>query len=103
MTASATPRRRALVHVLDNHAKGILACDAVTATFRLRDRDHIFSKHLDDSIKGLGLVSAANFRALARGGGKFLMAMTVRPGNEVAESVLARPGRYEGYDALFDV
>jgi hypothetical protein len=42
-----------------------------------------------------GMVSAANFRALARAGGKYLMAMPVRPGNEVAEAVLARPGRYQ--------
>jgi len=42
-----------------------------------------------------GMVSAANFQTLARAGGKYLMAMPVRPGSEVAESVLARPGRYQ--------
>jgi hypothetical protein len=42
-----------------------------------------------------GMVSAANFQTLARAGGKYLMAMPVRAGNEVAESVLARPGRYQ--------
>lgn len=42
-----------------------------------------------------GMVSAANFRALARGGGKYLMCMPVRPGEEVAEQVLSRPGRYQ--------
>ena len=42
-----------------------------------------------------GMVSAANFQALARAGGKYLMAMPVRVGSEVAESVLARPGRYQ--------
>jgi hypothetical protein len=42
-----------------------------------------------------GMVSAANFQALARAGGKYLMAMPVRPGSEVAQQVLARPGRYQ--------
>ena len=42
-----------------------------------------------------GMVSAANFQALARAGGKYLMCMPVRVGAEVAESVLARPGRYQ--------
>lgn len=42
-----------------------------------------------------GMVSAANFQALARAGGKYLMCMPVRAGSEVAESVLARPGRYQ--------
>lgn len=42
-----------------------------------------------------GMVSAANFQALARAGGKYLMAMPVRPGSEVAQEVLARPGRYQ--------
>jgi hypothetical protein len=41
-----------------------------------------------------GMVSAANFQALARAGGKYLMCMPVRAGSEVAVSVLARPGRY---------
>ena len=42
-----------------------------------------------------GMVSAANFQTLARAGGKYLMAMPVRAGAEVAESVLVRPGRYQ--------
>jgi hypothetical protein len=42
-----------------------------------------------------GMVSAENFRQLARGGGKYLMAMPVRAGGEVAQAVLARPGRYQ--------
>jgi hypothetical protein len=42
-----------------------------------------------------GMVSAANFQALARGGGKYLMCMPVRAGEEVAEEVLSRPGRYQ--------
>lgn len=41
-----------------------------------------------------GMVSAKNFEALARGGGKYLMAMPVRAGEEVSTQVLARPGRY---------
>jgi hypothetical protein len=41
-----------------------------------------------------GMVSAANFRALAAGGGKYLMCMPVRGGDEVADAVLSRPGRY---------
>jgi transposase len=41
-----------------------------------------------------GMVSAKNVEALARGGGKYLMAMPVRAGEEVSTQVLARPGRY---------
>jgi Transposase DDE domain len=41
-----------------------------------------------------GMVSAANFRALAAGGGKYLMCMPMRRGDAVTEQVLARPGRY---------
>src|SRR5574340_162959 len=41
-----------------------------------------------------GMVSQANFQALAQGGGKYLMAMPMRRGDEVTESVLSRPGRY---------
>ena len=41
-----------------------------------------------------GMVSQANFQALAKGGGKYLMAMPMRRGDEVTESVLSRPGRY---------
>ncbi|MCB2022422.1 MAG: IS1634 family transposase [Burkholderiaceae bacterium] len=41
-----------------------------------------------------GMVSKANFQALAKGGGKYLMAMPMRRGDEVTEAVLSRPGRY---------
>ncbi len=41
-----------------------------------------------------GMVSEANLRALAAGGGKYILCMPVKPGNEVAAHVLARPGRY---------
>jgi hypothetical protein len=41
-----------------------------------------------------GMVSEANLQALARGGGKYILCMPVKPGNEVSEAVLARPGRY---------
>lgn len=41
-----------------------------------------------------GMVSQANFQALAKGGGKYLMAMPLRRGDEVTAAVLGRPGRY---------
>ena len=41
-----------------------------------------------------GMVSQANFQALAQGGGKYLMAMPMRRGDEITEAVLGRPGRY---------
>jgi len=41
-----------------------------------------------------GMVSEANLRALAQGGGKYILCMPVKAGNEVSEAVLARPGRY---------
>jgi hypothetical protein len=41
-----------------------------------------------------GMVSEANLRALAAGGGKYILCMPVKPGNEVSDEVLARPGRY---------
>ena len=41
-----------------------------------------------------GMVSQANFQALAKGGGKYLMAMPMRRGDEVTEAGLSRPGRY---------
>jgi hypothetical protein len=41
-----------------------------------------------------GMVSEANLQALARGGGKYILCMPVKRGNEVSEEVLARPGRY---------
>ncbi len=41
-----------------------------------------------------GMVSQANFQSLAKGGGKYLMAIPMRRGDEVTEAVLTRPGRY---------
>lgn len=41
-----------------------------------------------------GMVSAANFKALAAGGGKYLMCMPMRRGDAVTEQVLTRAGRY---------
>lgn len=41
-----------------------------------------------------GMVSQANFQSLAKGGGTYLMAMPMRRGDEVTETVLGRPGRY---------
>jgi len=41
-----------------------------------------------------GMVLQANFQALAQGGGKYLMAMPMRRGDEITEAVLSRPGRY---------
>ena len=41
-----------------------------------------------------GMVSQANLQTLSRGGGKYLLAMPMRRGDEVSEQVLGRPGRY---------
>jgi hypothetical protein len=41
-----------------------------------------------------GVVSAANFHALAAGGGKYLMCMPLRRGDAITEQVLSRAGRY---------
>ena len=41
------------------------------------------------------MVSAANFKALAKGGGKYLMAMPMRRGDEITEAVVSHPGRYK--------
>lgn len=41
-----------------------------------------------------GMVSQANLQALSKGGGKYLLAMPMRRGDEVTEEVLSRPGRY---------
>ena len=40
------------------------------------------------------MVSQANLQTLAQGGGKYLLAMAMRRGDEVTEAVLSRPGRY---------
>jgi hypothetical protein len=41
-----------------------------------------------------GMVSQANLQTLARGGGKYLLAMPLRRGDEISKEVLSRPGRY---------
>jgi transposase len=41
-----------------------------------------------------GMVSQDNLRTLSRGGGKYLLAMPMKRGDEVTEAVLGRPGRY---------
>ena len=40
------------------------------------------------------MVSQANLQTLAKGGGKYLLAMPMRRGDEITEEVLSRPGRY---------
>ena len=45
-------------------------------------------------VRDAGMVSEANLRALTAGGGKYILCMPVKPGNEVSEAVLARPSRY---------
>lgn len=40
------------------------------------------------------MVSQANLQTLAKGGGKYLLAMPMRRGDEVTETVLSRAGRY---------
>jgi len=41
-----------------------------------------------------GMVSGDNLKQLALGGGRYVLCMPIRPGSEVAEDVLSRPGRY---------
>jgi hypothetical protein len=41
-----------------------------------------------------GMVSEANLKSLGRGGGKYIVCVPMRRGDEVTEEVLARPGRY---------
>ena len=41
-----------------------------------------------------GMVSQANLQTLSKGGGKYLLAMPMRRGDEVTEEVLSCPGRY---------
>jgi len=40
------------------------------------------------------MVSEANLKTLGRGGGKYIVCVPMRRGDEVTEAVLARPGRY---------
>jgi hypothetical protein len=42
-----------------------------------------------------GMVSQDNLRALARGGGRYILCMPVHPGGEVDKQVVSRPGRYQ--------
>ncbi len=42
-----------------------------------------------------GMVSAENLRTLSLGGGKYIVAMPVHQGGEIATAVLTRPGRYK--------
>ena len=42
-----------------------------------------------------GMVSEDNLKRLASGGGRYILCMPIRPGSEVAEDVLSRPGRYQ--------
>ncbi len=42
-----------------------------------------------------GMVSQENFKTLARGGGKYLMCVPMRRGDEVTADVMSRPGRYK--------
>ena len=41
-----------------------------------------------------GMVLQANLKMLSRGGGKYIVCVPMRRGDEVTEEVLARPGRY---------
>lgn len=41
-----------------------------------------------------GMVSQANLQTLSKGGGKYLLAMPMRRGDEITEDVLSRSGRY---------
>jgi hypothetical protein len=42
-----------------------------------------------------GMVSAENLRTLALGGGKYIVCMPLKPGSEVTQKVINRPGRYQ--------
>src|SRR5215469_908918 len=42
-----------------------------------------------------GMVSEENLRSLSRGGGKYILCMPMRRGDEVTREVLRRPGRYK--------
>lgn len=42
-----------------------------------------------------GMVSKDNLRALARGGGRYIVCMPVHAGGEVDREVISRPGRYQ--------
>lgn len=42
-----------------------------------------------------GMVSAANLKTLARGGGKYLVCMPMRRGDEITHQVVSHPGRFK--------
>jgi transposase len=42
-----------------------------------------------------GMVSAANLKTLARGGGKYLMCVPMKRGDEVTDQVVSHPGRFK--------
>jgi transposase len=42
-----------------------------------------------------GMVSEENLRSLSRAGGKYILCMPMRRGDEVTRDVLRRPGRYK--------
>ena len=42
-----------------------------------------------------GMVSESNLKVLSRGGGKYLLCMPMRRGDEITQEVLSRPGRYQ--------
>lgn len=50
-----------------------------------------------------GMVSAANFKTLAQGGGKYLMCVPLRRGDAITEQVLARPGRYRSVNERLQI
>jgi len=50
-----------------------------------------------------GMVSAANFQALAAGGGKYLMCMPLRRADEQIAQVLARAGRYRSLNERLQI
>jgi len=50
-----------------------------------------------------GMVSAANFKALAAGGGKYLMCMPMRTGDALTQQVLSRAGRYRSVNERLQI
>ncbi len=42
-----------------------------------------------------GMVSRANLKTLSRGGGRYILCMSIHRGGEVATEVMSRPGRYQ--------
>jgi hypothetical protein len=50
-----------------------------------------------------GMVSEANLKELAAGGGKYILCMPIKVGSEVAKNVVTRPGRYQDVAANLKV